>query len=90
MAASILCGNDVHDVIVSQFIFKKNARKKTLNLNHKCASQVPLYRELYDPGYEHDGCGVGFVANINSTKLYMSVMKEQHHCTPSANGISDF
>ncbi len=72
MAASVLCGNDVHDVIILQFrfIFRKSARKKTLNLNHKCASQVPLYRELYDPGYEHDGCGVGFVANINCTKLY--------------------
>lgn len=28
--------------------------KNTLNLNNKCTSQVPLYRGLYDPGYEHD------------------------------------
>ncbi len=79
MAASVLCGNDVHDVIVFQFIFKKNARKKTLNLNHKCASQVPLYRELYDPGYEHGGCGVGFVANINGTKLYEIIERCQSY-----------
>ena len=64
MAASVLCGNDVHGVIVFQFIFKKNVRKKTLNLNYKCASQVPLYREFYDPGYEHDGCGVCYGFNF--------------------------
>ena len=23
---------------------------------------------LYDPSYEHDSCGIGFVANINGTK----------------------
>ena len=25
---------------------------------------------LYDPKYEHDGCGVGFVVNINGTKSH--------------------
>lgn len=26
------------------------------------------YTGLYDPSYEHDSCGIGFVANINGTK----------------------
>lgn len=25
---------------------------------------------LYDPFYEHDGCGVGFIANINGDKTH--------------------
>ena len=26
------------------------------------------HKGLYDPLYEHDSCGIGFVANINGTK----------------------
>jgi glutamate synthase (NADPH/NADH) large chain len=28
---------------------------------------------LYDPAYEHDGCGVGFVAHIKGRKSHLIV-----------------
>ena len=30
---------------------------------------------LYDPSYEHDACGVGFVVNIDGTKSHDIVEK---------------
>ena len=30
---------------------------------------------LYDPAYEHDACGVGFVANIKGEKSHDIVLK---------------
>ena len=36
----------------------------------------PLVREgLYDPAFEHDSCGVGFVANINGTRSHDIIAK---------------
>ena len=31
-------------------------------------STLPCYQGLYDPRYEHDSCGVGFVCNINGKR----------------------
>ena len=31
--------------------------------------QLPDRKGLYDPIYEHDSCGVGFVVNIKGKKL---------------------
>ncbi len=31
---------------------------------------IPLKQGLYDPGYEHDACGVGFVANLKGHKSH--------------------
>ena len=28
---------------------------------------------LYDPAYEHDACGIGFVAHIKGTKSHQNV-----------------
>jgi len=30
---------------------------------------------LYDPAYEHDACGIGFVANINDEKYGRNPLK---------------
>jgi len=30
--------------------------------------RMPKQQGLYDPQYEHDNCGVGFVVNINGEK----------------------
>ncbi|MFH0764335.1 MAG: glutamate synthase large subunit [Candidatus Omnitrophota bacterium] len=35
----------------------------------------PHKQGLYDPGFEHDSCGVGFVCNINGRKSYDIVRK---------------
>lgn len=32
------------------------------------SSRLPPRQGLYDPGYEHDACGIGFVANIKGIK----------------------
>ncbi len=37
--------------------------------------KYPRKQGLYDPQFEHDGCGVGFVVNIKNKKSY-SVIKE--------------
>jgi len=36
---------------------------------------LPLKQGLYDPGFEHDSCGVGFVCNIKGGKSYTIVKK---------------
>jgi len=36
---------------------------------------LPLKQGLYDPQFEHDNCGVGFVCNINGHKSYDIVKK---------------
>src|SRR6476646_4328887 len=33
----------------------------------------PMAQGLYDPAYEHDGCGVGFVAHIKGRKSHSIV-----------------
>ncbi|MBU2251783.1 MAG: hypothetical protein KKH25_05950, partial [Candidatus Omnitrophica bacterium] len=35
----------------------------------------PKKQGLYDPRFEHDNCGVGFVCNINGEKSYTIVKK---------------
>ncbi|RTE09124.1 hypothetical protein, partial [Paenibacillus whitsoniae] len=34
---------------------------------------LPPKQGLYDPGYEHDACGIGFVANIKGIKSHAIV-----------------
>ena len=38
-------------------------------------AHFPHKQGLYDPGFEHDSCGVGFVCNINGRKSYDIVRK---------------
>ncbi|MCP4667031.1 MAG: glutamate synthase large subunit, partial [Deltaproteobacteria bacterium] len=38
--------------------------------NHKTFPSLPPAQGLYDPRHEHDGCGVGFLANIDGTKSH--------------------
>ena len=41
-----------------------------LRNNQKKMGNFPAAQGLYDPGYEHDACGVGFVVNIDGTKSH--------------------
>ena len=40
-------------------------KKKTMEINF---NKRPLSQGLYDPNFEHDACGIGFVANIKGNK----------------------
>jgi glutamate synthase (NADPH/NADH) large chain len=36
--------------------------------------RVPQHSEgLYDPSFEHDACGIGFVANIKGNKSHQHI-----------------
>ena len=41
-----------------------------LKNNRKKMGNFPFEQGLYDPEYEHDACGVGFVVNIDGTKTH--------------------
>lgn len=41
--------------------------------NHSWAGVIPEKQGLYDPDYEKDACGVGFVANIKGTQSHKIV-----------------
>ena len=43
---------------------------KINNFKKANSAGLPEPSGLYDPKYEHDGCGVGFVVNINGTKSH--------------------
>ena len=34
---------------------------------------------LYDPAYEHDACGIGFVASIKGIKSHQKCKRCAHH-----------
>ena len=36
--------------------------------DNQCTQSLPPRQGLYDPQYEHDACGVGFVVNIKGQK----------------------
>lgn len=36
-----------------------------MNLNQSVLDRVQNFNGLYDPSFEHDACGVGFVASIH-------------------------
>ena len=38
-------------------------------------SSIPNAQGLYDPGHEHDACGVGFVVNIKGARSHDIVLK---------------
>ena len=38
---------------------------------------LPLKQGLYDPAYEHDACGVGFVANIKGKVFHKQVVGDK-------------
>ena len=37
---------------------------------NKNLRDLPAPQGLYDPAYEHDACGIGFVVNIKGQKSY--------------------
>ena len=46
-------------------------KKKNKNINF---NGRPLNKGLYDPNYEHDACGIGFVANIRGNKEHSIIL----------------
>ena len=48
-----------------------NEQKKTAMLNN--AISVNTNKGLYDERYEHDACGIGFVANIKGNKSHQHI-----------------
>lgn len=48
---------------------------KKINQNTIEDSQIVKKQGLYDPAYEHDACGVGFVVNVKGIKSRMIVEK---------------
>lgn len=40
-----------------------------------CPSNIPQKQGLYDPAFEHDSCGVGFICTIKGTKSHTIVEK---------------
>jgi len=47
-----------------------------LDMSDDCTVRgLPKAQGLYDPRYEHDACGIGFVANISGEKSHDIVMK---------------
>ena len=54
---------------------------RVASCNHLCACQasqgqpemsigLPLAQGLYDPRYEHDSCGVGFIVDLKGRKSH--------------------
>ena len=37
---------------------------------YKALRDLPAPQGLYDPSYEHDSCGIGFVVNVKGKKSY--------------------
>src|SRR6266850_7396158 len=50
-------------------IMKRKADKKALK-NPRRQTGPPAKQGLYDPQFEHDACGVGFVVNIKGKKSH--------------------
>src|SRR5258707_8504245 len=44
-----------------------------LNNNERVQPTAPLKQGLYDPQFEHDSCGLGFVVNIKGRKSHQTV-----------------
>ena len=42
---------------------------------HSVNSGLPAPQGLYDPRFEHDACGIGFVANIKGNKSHEIIVK---------------
>src|SRR6516164_133358 len=43
--------------------------------HHSVTSGLPAAQGLYDPSFEHDACGIGFVANIKGQKSHDIIVK---------------
>jgi len=61
---------------------RKSFEAKYLGVNSRF---LPAAQGLYDPAYEHDGCGVGFVAHIKGRKSHaivdqgLTILKNLNH-----------
>ena len=50
---------------------------------------LPAPQGLYDPAFEHDACGIGFVVNIKGEKSYsiiddaLKILENLNHFCPS-------
>ena len=40
--------------------------KQPLNFARRSAAGLPPARGLYNPAFEHDGCGIGFIARLDA------------------------
>ncbi|MGC2167359.1 MAG: glutamate synthase central domain-containing protein, partial [Gallionella sp.] len=45
------------------------------SIEEYCVNNLPIQQGLYDPRYEHDACGVGFVAHIKGKKSHEMVLQ---------------
>ncbi len=43
--------------------------------HHSVTSGLPAPQGLYDPRFEHDACGIGFVANVKGQKSHEIIVK---------------
>ena len=50
----------------------RNHMERTTRMRHP---YMPARQGLYDPAFEHDACGVGFVCNINGIRSHEIVQK---------------
>jgi glutamate synthase (NADPH/NADH) large chain len=53
----------------------ETANRKTLILDGKRVDGRPQAQGLYDPGHEHDACGIGMIANIKNKPSHEVVQK---------------
>ena len=51
-----------------------NRTKKTNDRPAQSEISAPLKQGLYDPQFEHDSCGVGFLVNIKGKKSHSTVI----------------
>src|SRR5947209_7364434 len=54
-------------------IFKASLSGEFINVSDTTFSGLPPKQGLYDPWYEHDACGVGFVVNVTGKKSHQTV-----------------
>ncbi len=61
------------DYLISKRILEAVGMPEINNFKKVNLAGYPERSGLYDPKYEHDGCGVGFVAQIDGTPTHMIV-----------------
>ena len=51
------------------------------------SSALPTAQGLYDPRYEHDSCGVGFIVDLKGRDIRVNVLSPGYTATP---GLAHF
>ena len=66
---------DINQLLTSVLCKNKKAFKQMLNSNSMKHKGYPPLQGLYNPQFEHDSCGVGFVADIEGIKRHDIIEK---------------